>query len=193
MQIDLYFTFYCFISWQVWHICSIIKELKNYTNNLRFLSLLGNPICPDQLTNDSIDDSDYPTYRCHILHHLNCLRFLDHRQVTSQEINEARKLIYSTIKLSSTYTPLPSTTRISRTLSQATSSISDGSQNSSPAVQILVSNTPRKVLIPNPNTSSETPNRQTIILKPRTKLGKKSIKYIGKNSEGNRFIKDTDL
>lgn len=43
-------------------IDSLLRKLAHAYPNLRFLSLLGNPGCPDQLTRDA-DDSQYKRYR----------------------------------------------------------------------------------------------------------------------------------
>lgn len=67
------------------------------------MSLLGNPGCPDQLTNPtSTDEDDYERYRLYAIHTLPpTLRFLDSRRVTQQErLNAKDRGRYSrTIKL----------------------------------------------------------------------------------------------
>ena len=58
-----------------------------------YISLLGNPGCPDQLTNPtSTDDEDYNRYRLYAIHVLPpTLRFLDSRFITRQERNDAER------------------------------------------------------------------------------------------------------
>lgn len=58
-----------------------------------YISLLGNPGCPDQLTNPaSTDDEDYNRYRLYAIYVLPpTLRFLDSRFITRQERNDAER------------------------------------------------------------------------------------------------------
>lgn len=41
----------------------LIDELQKHVTSLRYLSLLGNEACPDQLSNTDKDDEDYHRYR----------------------------------------------------------------------------------------------------------------------------------
>lgn len=58
-----------------------------------YVSLLGNPGCPDQLTNPtSTDDEDYNRYRLYAIYTLpSTLRFLDSRPVMMQERKDAER------------------------------------------------------------------------------------------------------
>ncbi|XP_021946670.1 leucine-rich melanocyte differentiation-associated protein isoform X2 [Folsomia candida] len=112
----------------------LLHYLKTSTPSLRYLSLLGNPTCPDQLTDDFVDDSDYQIYRYHVLYHLRTLKFLDHRPVSFVEMMEALKPLYAG--------------------------------------------------------GPQPPQGQG---HARSRQGKRKFKYLGKNSEGNRFIRDNDL
>ena len=102
------------------------------------MSLLGNPGCPDQLTQpDKHDDEDYERYLLYAIYVLpETLRFLDSRTITHKEriIAKSRGKFLKTIKLSDVnsnvqefdtvksgffneehfyinYTPLPETSR----------------------------------------------------------------------------------
>lgn len=59
---------------------------------LSFLSLLGNPACPDQITNPDKDDDDYQRYRYYVIYKLRNLKFLDSRAVTRSERRESRRV-----------------------------------------------------------------------------------------------------
>lgn len=126
----------------------LVTTLKRSTPSLRYLSLLGNPSCPDQLTTDDVDESDYQLYRYFIIHHLPGLRFLDHKPVSRKEFYESQRNLHRDITFHQESTPLP--TQKPKALAE--------------------NNVPSK-------------GRQ----------GKRKHRYVGKNSEGNRFIQDTDL
>lgn len=72
---------------------------------MEYVSLLGNPGCPDQLTNPgSTDEEDYDRYRLYAIYVLPpSLRFLDSRPVTRQERIDAeiRGRYSKTVKLAS--------------------------------------------------------------------------------------------
>ncbi|XP_045107085.1 U2 small nuclear ribonucleoprotein A'-like isoform X2 [Portunus trituberculatus] len=68
----------------------LLDQIGDRLPNLRYLSLLGNKACPDQLTGVG-DERDYKTYRMHVLHRLPQLRFLDSTAVRRSEAREARK------------------------------------------------------------------------------------------------------
>jgi len=55
--------------------------------NLRFLSMLKNPACPNYFTGK--DSDDYQRYRYYVLFRLRQLKFLDSTPVTDQERSEA--------------------------------------------------------------------------------------------------------
>lgn len=129
----------------------VINTLKRFAPELRHLSLLGNPACPDQLTLDDVSENDYQQYRYYVIHHLPQLKFLDHRSVTQVELFESKRSPHREINFYQLSSPLPA-----------------------------VKNQPNaKLGLPNPFSKS--------------KQGKRKYKYVGKNSEGNRFIKDLDL
>src|SRR5690606_25217151 len=57
---------------------------------LRYLSLLGNAACPNELV--AHDEEDYQRYRYLVVHRLPGLRFLDSRPVTEAEREQARRV-----------------------------------------------------------------------------------------------------
>ncbi|ODN05964.1 Leucine-rich repeat-containing protein C10orf11 [Orchesella cincta] len=138
---------------QIIDFVSLLTTLKRCTPALRYLSLLGNPGCPDRLTADDVDESDYLRYRYFVIHHLPGLRFLDHKPVTQNEFFESQRACHREANFHHPNKPLP--------------------QGKSKNVK-------------NKSTSS---NGTT----SKSKQGKRKYRYVGKNSEGNRFIKDTDL
>ncbi|XP_077290467.1 leucine-rich melanocyte differentiation-associated protein-like isoform X2 [Arctopsyche grandis] len=68
-----------------------LMRIAEQLPNLTYLSLLGNPVCPDQLSDTKTDEADYQRYRYYVLHHLPNLKFLDFRRVTSEERKEANR------------------------------------------------------------------------------------------------------
>lgn len=70
----------------------LISSIEQCYPTLTFLSLLGNPACPDQITNPDKDDDDYQRYRYYVIHKLRQLRFLDSRAITASERRESRRV-----------------------------------------------------------------------------------------------------
>ncbi|KAI4480562.1 hypothetical protein M0804_010115 [Polistes exclamans] len=68
-----------------------LEKIRECCPMIVYVSLLGNPGCPDQLTNPtSTDENDYERYRLYAIYVLpSTLRFLDSRAVTSKEKNDA--------------------------------------------------------------------------------------------------------
>ncbi|XP_076764049.1 leucine-rich melanocyte differentiation-associated protein isoform X1 [Xylocopa sonorina] len=149
-------------------IDSALKSIQECCPSVVYVSLLGNPGCPDQLTNPtSTDDEDYDRYRLYAIYVLpTTLRFLDSRPVTRQErIDAERRGKYSrTVKmvpeLSSKFVPKP------------VEEFDD--------IFFNVNYTPLPRSIRHP-------------LDHKGAFGKCRYRYSGKNSEGNRFISNNDL
>jgi len=59
--------------------------------NLDYLSLLGNPACPNQLISMEKDDEDYQRYRYYVIYRLPKLKFLDSTAVQESERKEAKR------------------------------------------------------------------------------------------------------
>lgn len=66
----------------------LLKALGKLTN-LKHLSLLKNPICPNEFTGN--DGDDYKMYRFYVLHKLKTLKHLDSKKVDTSERLEAEK------------------------------------------------------------------------------------------------------
>lgn len=69
----------------------LLDQVSERLPNLRYLSLLGNKACPDQLTREDANERDYRNYRLYVLHRLPKLRFLDSTAVRRSEVREAKK------------------------------------------------------------------------------------------------------
>lgn len=70
----------------------LLKQLTRCFPQLTYLSLLGNPGCPDQLSNLEKDEEDYQRYRYYIIYHIPNLKFLDSRPVKAFEKVEAQRI-----------------------------------------------------------------------------------------------------
>jgi len=72
---------------------SDIEQLLNVCESnfpkLNYLSILKNPACPNEFTGNDTDD--YQRHRLFVLYRLKNLKFLDSRQVTAKERQEAEK------------------------------------------------------------------------------------------------------
>ncbi|KAG8235222.1 hypothetical protein J437_LFUL015914 [Ladona fulva] len=106
----------------------LLTKISNHLPKLRYLSLLGNVACPNQLSDSEKDEEDYRRYRYYVLHHLPKLQFLDSTKVSTEEHLEAERRGHlmkvvrpitvslpaeeSSLGNSSPYTPLPSTRRV---------------------------------------------------------------------------------
>ncbi|NXA49552.1 LRMDA protein, partial [Nothocercus julius] len=70
--------------------CKILLDhLAEVVPSLRYLSLLGNVACPNELVSKDKDEDDYQRYRYFVVHKLRNLKFLDTRKVTKSEREEA--------------------------------------------------------------------------------------------------------
>ncbi|XP_061601594.1 leucine-rich melanocyte differentiation-associated protein [Cololabis saira] len=75
---------------QLTDIEALLEHLADVTPSLKYLSLLGNEACPNQLVSLDKDEDDYQRYRYFVLFKLPQLKFLDTRKVTKKELMEAR-------------------------------------------------------------------------------------------------------
>lgn len=70
----------------------VLEKIAQCCPTIQYVSLLGNPGCPDQLTNPVVnDEADYERYRLYAIHALKTLRFLDSRVITSRERSDAER------------------------------------------------------------------------------------------------------
>ena len=149
-------------------IDTALQAIQECCPNVEYVSLLGNPGCPDQLTNPtSTDDEDYDRYRLYAIHVLPCsLRFLDSRPVTRQEKLDAE----SRGKYSKIVKLIPESS--SKCVPSPMEEFDDMFFN------IHYTPLPRSIRDP---------------LDHKGAFGKCKYRYSGKNSEGNRFISNNDL
>ncbi|XP_049273649.1 leucine-rich melanocyte differentiation-associated protein-like [Rhipicephalus sanguineus] len=141
----------------------LVSCIEQCYPSLTFLSLLGNPACPDQISNpDRDDDDDYQRYRYYVIHKLRQLKFLDSRAVTSGERAEALRV--------------GAFMRVARPpLHVAGSAPWAGSEEEEEG----------GAYTPLPPTHGQPRNK--------TVYGVLKYKYTGKHSEGNRFIRNDQL
>ncbi|KAK2961272.1 putative Leucine-rich melanocyte differentiation-associated protein [Blattamonas nauphoetae] len=65
----------------------VLDRIKRAAPNLRYLSLLKNPACPNRLI--GMEDDDYSRYRLYVIWRIPNLKFLDATPVTPKEKDEA--------------------------------------------------------------------------------------------------------
>ncbi|CAL8368184.1 unnamed protein product, partial [Gadus morhua 'NCC'] len=75
---------------RVFSEAALLEQLGALTPALRYLSLLGNEACPNELVSPDKDEDDYQRYRYFVLYKMPQLKFLDTRKVTSREVLEAK-------------------------------------------------------------------------------------------------------
>lgn len=77
---------------QITDIDDALDKIRECCPVIVYVSLLGNPGCPDQLTNpNSTDENDYERYRLYAIYALpKTLRFLDSRVITTRERNDGK-------------------------------------------------------------------------------------------------------
>ncbi|KAL9962548.1 hypothetical protein ACROYT_G031656, partial [Oculina patagonica] len=102
----------------------LLDKIAKNLPSLKYLSLLSNQACPNELSFSHRDEEDYQRYRYYVLYRLPSLTFLDSRPVKKEERDEAQRVgahmkivAPSTDELASSkedsmetpkYTPLPS-------------------------------------------------------------------------------------
>ncbi|XP_065063470.1 leucine-rich melanocyte differentiation-associated protein-like [Rhopilema esculentum] len=70
----------------------ILDKTVSKLPKLSYLSLLGNPACPNQLISMDKDDADYQRYRYYVIHRIPSLKFLDSTPVKETEHKEALRV-----------------------------------------------------------------------------------------------------
>ncbi|XP_015516092.1 leucine-rich melanocyte differentiation-associated protein-like isoform X1 [Neodiprion virginianus] len=152
-----------------------LDRIKECCPCLKYASLLGNPGCPDQLTNPTTtDEEDYERYRRYAVHVLPAtLRFLDSRPISSRERQEARER-GSLMRMVRVNLP-----NLSSLTAEEFARALDHKRHNSISVE-----EPDYTPLPD---SMRGP------LDVRSAYGKSRYRYSGKNSEGNRFISNSDL
>ncbi|XP_032170018.1 leucine-rich melanocyte differentiation-associated protein isoform X3 [Mustela erminea] len=191
---------------QITDLECLLDHLAEVTPALEYLSLLGNVACPNELVSLEKDEEDYKRYRCFVLHKLPNLKFLDARKVTRQEREEAllrgsfmkvvkpkgsggwksRLWCHHGLDLASSdrvtaspenhYTPLPAASR--------------DLTNHRAKCCLWKSCWPERISVGANLRLYRSPDG---IQRREGVLGKCRYVYYGKNSEGNRFIRDDQL
>ncbi|XP_060071446.1 leucine-rich melanocyte differentiation-associated protein-like [Ylistrum balloti] len=77
---------------KITNLSNIVQNLASNLPGLRYLSMLGNVACPNQLSDHEKDEEDYRRYRFYVLFHLNNLKFLDSSPVKLEELAEAKRV-----------------------------------------------------------------------------------------------------
>ncbi|EGD76907.1 leucine-rich repeat-containing protein [Salpingoeca rosetta] len=70
-------------------VSPLLAQIKAKTPNLKFLSLLWNIACPNELMQK--EEEDYRQYRLQVLYQLPNLKFLDSSPVTEKEVQAAKQ------------------------------------------------------------------------------------------------------
>ncbi|XP_048964778.1 leucine-rich melanocyte differentiation-associated protein isoform X2 [Canis lupus baileyi] len=161
----------------------LLDHLAKVTPALEYLSLLGNVACPNELVSLEKDEEDYKRYRCFVLHKLPNLKFLDARKVTRQEREEAlvrgsfMKVVKpkADLEVKNEYNFVKPRCEWERSTNFSSRASSD-----------RVTASPEHHYTPLPSASRDLTNHRGV-------LGKCRYVYYGKNSEGNRFIRDDQL
>jgi len=135
---------------------NILKKLPNLT----YVSFLKNPACPNSLISKEFADDDYQRYRYFVLYKMPKLKFLDARQISVQERNEAKRV--------GKFTAIVRPDK-------------DKLQNQAKASPSEEAN------------FSELPNDLQPEGKGAARFGYNRYIYQGRQSEGNRFILNSDL
>ncbi|XP_076400763.1 leucine-rich melanocyte differentiation-associated protein isoform X1 [Peromyscus maniculatus bairdii] len=165
----------------------LLDHLAQVTPALEYLSLLGNVACPNELVSLEKDEEDYKRYRCFVLHKLPNLKFLDAQKVTRQEREEAlvRGAFMKVVKPKRCdavvrHSPKPPSDQrqVTLTMLSVSEQASSGDDAASPEDHLQYT--------PLPSVSRELTSHRGVLAKGR-------YFYYGRNSEGNRFIRDDQL
>ncbi|XP_058796546.1 leucine-rich melanocyte differentiation-associated protein-like isoform X2 [Phymastichus coffea] len=148
---------------------SALERIRQCCPQISYVSILGNPGCPDQLTYPNAnDEEDYERYRVYAIHVLPVtLRFLDSRPVTNRERTLAnnRGKFFKTVRFDG---------------KSAKSVVPTKPQDVFDEINFHVKYTPLPISVRSPQDH-------------KGAYGKCRYQYSGKNSEGNRFISNNDL
>ncbi|XP_043198562.1 leucine-rich melanocyte differentiation-associated protein-like [Amphibalanus amphitrite] len=141
----------------------LLVTLQRCATRLTYLSLLGNPCSPDQLTGDRFTPEDYARHRLYVLYMLPNLLFLDSMVVSRKERLEAKRR--------GQYCRTARLIRFSGPTGPART------EWGMDALDSAIAPPPPPV------------DRQ----KRGPVYGQLAYRYVGKHSEGNRFIRNSDL
>ncbi|XP_059802530.1 leucine-rich melanocyte differentiation-associated protein isoform X3 [Hypanus sabinus] len=177
---------------QISELDSLLDHLAEVVPLLKYLSLLGNEACPNELVSLDNDENDYQRYRYFVLHKLPNLKFLDTRRVTRKEQQEAstRGAFMKVVKPKDLatcegdgnmlgfhqYTPLPQGTR-------------DGSNHK----EVHQQSSCLRFLFFLSDSLGSLASLPVLLLLTKCIFAKCQYFYRGRHSEGNRFIRDDQL
>jgi len=148
---------------QISDLKQFLETVKSKFPNIKYLSMIKNPACPNEFTGR--DSDDYQRYRYYVLHTLRGLKFLDSREVNEEEKKEALRIGHLCLPAR----PDPSQYKRSPTPPEK----GNGSEGDAPLPEL-----PQDL-------------KQEGVGK--ASFGLSNYVYYGRQSEGNRFIVDRDL
>lgn len=137
------------------------KVSKNLPS-LKYLSLLSNQACPNELSFSYRDEEDYQRYRYYVLYRLPKLTFLDSRPVKQDERDEAQR-VGAHMKIMA------------------------------PSDEDLISNTADSLESTESLKYTPLPSNSITAGDHKGTFGRCRYVYYGKQSEGNRFIRNNEL
>ncbi|XP_055587333.1 leucine-rich melanocyte differentiation-associated protein-like [Uranotaenia lowii] len=160
----------------------LLTKLSLCFPNLEYLSLLGNPACPCHLLNPKNTEYDYLKYRLYIIRYLPRIIILDAQRVKKMERDFVRNQ------------------QRQQQDDDSGSTSSDGLDNSSSSGN----SSPLRFFYTNLSNRFGVRRKESPVYNPlpesireagdhRGAYGKCRYRYIGAQSEGNRFILNTDL
>ncbi|XP_047478919.1 leucine-rich melanocyte differentiation-associated protein-like isoform X2 [Penaeus chinensis] len=182
---------------KVTNLDKLLDQVSVQLPNLRYLSLLGNVACPDQLSSSDMDERDYKRYRLYVLHRLPSLKFLDSTGVRRSELREARKrgaltrVIRPGLESAQNSLALQSSPE-SKPMTQRASQGTGGDAQVTPvetSMRAKRMNGESKNGTTIKRENSDTPSHP----QHTGAYGVRRYKYVGHNSEGNRFIRNEHL
>ncbi|XP_052868454.1 leucine-rich melanocyte differentiation-associated protein-like [Anopheles cruzii] len=158
----------------------LLTKLSLCFPNLEYLSLLGNPACPCHLLNLKYTEYDYQKYRLYIIRHLPQLRILDSQRVKKMERDFVRCQLESygeTLDHNSGSSRSRPAGRKTNALKHLYTAVSAG---------LGLRRKVAPIYSPLPETLREVGDH-------RGAYGRCRYRYVGAQSEGNRFILNNDL
>lgn len=181
----------------LWFNNNNVKDLPTFLDhviesfpNLKYLSMMRNPACPGLLNISRPDLKACKLYRLYTLYRLPKLERLDTSEVTSEELQEAaqRGAFAAKRRPTSLYNPNRKSVFDNQENEDWMNNQNQGATGASDWVKTSEDN--------NSNTSAAKSISGTTTIKKTTSgafLGVVRKKYDGRNSEGNRFIRDSSL
>jgi len=158
-----------------------LEGVKERYPQLKYLSMLKNPACTNELVTGR-DDDDYQRYRYYVLHMLRGLRFLDSREVGEAEKKEAVRVGHLCLPAR----PDPSQYKRASTSSNGSGGGGGGGGGGHGAGGDTKGD-------PDASSVPELPQDLKQEGVGKASFGLSNYVYYGRQSEGNRFIVNEDL